>query len=128
MTAATAVSEATPKNSFDPTFCPSDTFVRRHIGPSDVQIAQMLSSVGFDSLEALSDAVVPEAIRLAEPLKLEGLDSEHGEHELLENFKRVASMNQLHRSFIGCGYHGTIVPPVVQRNILENPGWYTQYT
>ncbi len=85
----------------------------------------MLAVLGYASLDALSDATVPAAIRLARPLQLaEPL----GEHELLEELKNLAADNQVFRSFIGQGYYDTITPPVILRNVLENPGWYTQYT
>jgi glycine dehydrogenase len=73
----------------------------------------------------LADATVPEAIRLRRPLQL---GPPRGEHELLAELKSIASRNEVVRSFIGMGYYDTITPPVIQRNILENPGWYTQYT
>jgi glycine dehydrogenase len=104
---------------------PSDTFVRRHIGPGDDEIGEMLQFLGFESLEALSDATVPESIRLRRPLKL---GEARGEFELLHELREIASQNKVFRSFIGAGYYDTITPPVIQRNILENPGWYTQYT
>jgi glycine dehydrogenase len=104
---------------------PTDTFVRRHIGPRDHDIAEMLRLMGYESLDALSDAAVPAGIRLKKPLKLGG---PRGEHELLQELKGIAKQNQVMRSFSGQGYYGTITPPVILRNILENPGWYTQYT
>ena len=107
---------------------PTDTFVRRHIGPSDAEVAAMLEAVGFDSLDALARAVVPESIQLAEAMTLTGVDENAGENETLQRLRAVASKNTVAKSFIGCGYHGTITPPVILRNILENPGWYTQYT
>ena len=85
----------------------------------------MLSAIGLDSLEALVDATVPAAIRLRRPLRL---PDPRGEHELIDDLRKVASRNQVYRSFIGMGYHDCITPPVIQRNVLENPGWYTQYT
>jgi glycine dehydrogenase len=85
----------------------------------------MLATLGMSSLDELTDATVPENIRLRRPLKL---GPARGEHELLEELKGIASQNQVVRSFIGMGYYDTITPPVIQRNILENPGWYTQYT
>lgn len=104
---------------------PADDFVQRHIGPSDVEVQAMLTTLGFASLEALIDQAVPAAIRLQRPLSLgEG----QSEYELLKELKAIAAQNKLFRSFIGMGYYNTITPPVIQRNILENPGWYTQYT
>ncbi|UBF28129.1 aminomethyl-transferring glycine dehydrogenase [Kovacikia minuta CCNUW1] len=103
----------------------TDSFETRHIGPSPDDIHQMLSLLEFDSLDALIDATVPAAIRLNRPLQLE---SGKGEYELLQELKEIAQQNQVFRSFIGMGYHNCITPAVIQRNILENPGWYTQYT
>jgi len=106
-------------------FAAHDTFARRHIGPRDAEIKDMLKFLGYDSLEAFTKENVPKSIALNRPLNIE---KELGEKEMLEELKKVASKNQLLRSFIGLGYHGTITPPVIQRNILENPGWYTAYT
>ncbi len=104
---------------------PSDTFARRHIAPSEAEIAEMLSALGYKSLAELADATVPAGIRLKQPLQLaEPL----GEHELVEELKNLAADNQVMRSFIGQGYYDTITPAVILRNVLENPGWYTQYT
>ena len=104
---------------------PSDTFIHRHIGPSTDDIKQMLTAVGHDSLEALIDATVPADIRLDQPLNL---GPPRGENELLAELRTIAEKNQIFRSLIGMGYYDCIVPPIIQRNILENPGWYTQYT
>ncbi len=104
---------------------PSDTFARRHIGPSDSQIQDMLKAISADSLDDLVKQTVPKAIALKKPLKT---GKPRAEHELLLELKKIASKNKVFRSLIGRGYHGTITPPVIQRNILENPGWYTQYT
>ena len=104
---------------------PTDTFVRRHIGPSAAEVREMLEFLGYDSLDALTDATVPGSIRLTRPL---ALGQPRGEFELLNELKSIASQNKVFRSFIGMGYYDTITPPVIQRNILENPGWYTQYT
>ncbi|MBL1175705.1 aminomethyl-transferring glycine dehydrogenase [Pantanalinema sp. GBBB05] len=103
----------------------TDVFAERHIGPNDADIAEMLKVVGFDSLDALIDATIPAAIRLKQPLHLNPAKSEY---ELLQELKDIATENQVFRSFIGMGYANCITPPVIQRNILENPGWYTQYT
>jgi len=102
-----------------------DTFVRRHIGPNGAEVAEMLETLGHRSLDELIDATVPASIRLRRPL---ALGPERSEYELLSELRRLAGKNKVFRSFIGMGYHDTIVPPVIQRNILENPGWYTQYT
>lgn len=85
----------------------------------------MLESLGYGSLDELIDATIPASIRMKRPL---ALGPERSEYELLGEFRRLASQNQVLRSFIGMGYHDCIVPPVIQRNVLENPGWYTQYT
>ena len=104
---------------------PSDTFIHRHIGPSTDDIKQMLTILGHDSLEALIDTTVPSNIRLDQPLNL---GPPRGENELLAELRAIAEKNQIFRSLIGMGYYDCIVPPIIQRNILENPGWYTQYT
>jgi glycine dehydrogenase len=102
-----------------------DGFPRRHIGPSEEEIAEMLDALGYDSLASFVDAAVPEGIRYRRPLQLPGgLD----EHEALSRLRAMAAQNTVARSFIGMGYYDTLVPPVIQRNILENPGWYTAYT
>jgi glycine dehydrogenase len=88
-------------------------------------VAAMLGVCGLGSLEEMADAAVPASIRLREPLNLPAARSEFG---LLAELKSIAARNRVNRSFIGCGYHDCITPPVIQRNILENPGWYTQYT
>jgi len=95
----------------------------RRVSEADFQ--QMLGVLGLTTLEDLIEKAVPQAIRLKQPLQLgEG----RSEHELLAELKAIASKNQIFRSFIGMGYSNCITPPVIQRNILENPGWYTQYT
>ena len=104
---------------------PTDTFLERHIGPGEDEILDMLALLGFDSLDALCTAVVPEAIRFDRPL---ALGPPRSERELLGELHALARQNQVFRSFIGMGYHDCITPPVIGRNILENPGWYTQYT
>jgi glycine dehydrogenase len=108
---------------------PGDVFERRHLGPSDSEIAEMLRQLGYSDLDQLSDDTVPAAIRLDEPLVLTGLEGPPpGEFELIERLREIASQNRVIRSCIGMGYSDVIVPPVIQRNILESPGWYTQYT
>ncbi len=102
-----------------------DSFVQRHIGPSPEDQQQMLHQLGFSSLDALIEQTVPRQIRQEKPLQL---GHSRSEYELLAELKAIAAQNQVFRSFIGMGYHGCITPPVIQRNILENPGWYTQYT
>jgi glycine dehydrogenase len=104
---------------------PSDTFARRHIAPGTTEVNEMLAALGYASLDALADATVPAGIRLKQPLQL---SEPLGEHELIEELKNLAADNTVMRSFIGQGYYDTITPAVVLRNVLENPGWYTQYT
>ncbi len=113
-----------------PTKAPSpldftDGFIRRHIGPSPDEIEQMLAELGFDSLDALSTALVPVDIRLERPLDI---PTPRGEFEFLNSLRSIAAKNKIYRSCIGLGYTGTVTPPVILRNVLENPGWYTQYT
>ncbi|MFZ0828524.1 MAG: aminomethyl-transferring glycine dehydrogenase, partial [Verrucomicrobiia bacterium] len=103
----------------------SDRFVRRHIGPRPGEATAMLKLLGYPGLAAMVNDAVPKAIRLAQPLNLPAARSEH---EVLGALKEIASQNQVCRSFIGMGYYDCITPAVIQRNILENPGWYTQYT
>ena len=102
-----------------------DPFLRRHIGPSAKEMQQMLEVCGFESLDALVDTAVPGPIRLRRSLHLPEARSEH---EVLQELKGIACQNRIFRSYIGMGYHDCITPPVIRRNILENPGWYTQYT
>lgn len=102
-----------------------DSFARRHIGPSDEEVHAMLREVGFDNVEALINAAVPKNIRLDQPLNLPEAKSET---EALAELRTIASKNKIARSFMGAGYYDCITPPVIQRNILENPGWYTAYT
>ena len=103
----------------------ASAFVDRHIGPNDAEIAQMLRVVGHDSLDALTDAIVPGAIKSPAPLALpESLT----EVQALAKIRAIASKNTVLRSFIGQGYYGTHTPNVILRNILENPAWYTAYT
>jgi len=104
---------------------PTDSFVKRHIGPSADKVEQMLKVLGFSTLDDLIEHTVPPAIRLNQPLQLPKAESEYA---ALAKLKEIASKNQVFRSFIGMGYHDCITPPVIQRNILENPGWYTAYT
>lgn len=102
-----------------------DSFAKRHIGPNAAAIKSMLDFLGFASLDELIDRAVPQVIRLQKSLKLPEAASESS---ALAHLKEIASKNQVFRSFIGMGYHDCITPPVIQRNILENPGWYTAYT
>jgi glycine dehydrogenase len=102
-----------------------DSFVPRHVGPNADETAEMLELLGYDSLDALIDAVVPKRIRMTRPLAIHGGRSEF---EALRQLRQSASKNELYRSYLGMGYSDCITPPVIQRNILENPGWYTAYT
>src|SRR5436305_11066062 len=101
------------------------SFARRHIGPNTESTAEMLRDIGFENLDALIDATVPKNIRLGRALDLPPAKSER---DALEELRAIAAQNKVACSFIGCGYYDTITPPVIQRNILENPGWYTAYT
>ncbi len=103
----------------------SDPFPRRHIGPSADETSQMLQAIGYSSLDALIDAAVPPQIRLKRSLQL---PAGRSEHEVLSALKDIAAQNQVFRSCIGMGYYDCFTPAVIQRNLLENPGWYTQYT
>lgn len=103
----------------------NDGFARRHIGPNNAEIQKMLEVLGVQSLDDLIDKTVPQTIKLQEKLKL---PTARSEHRALAELKQIASKNQIFRSFIGMGYYDCITPPVIQRNILENPGWYTAYT
>ncbi len=102
-----------------------ESFVRRHNGPSEADVRAMLELLGYDSLDALIDTAVPEAIRLPRPL---ALPEERSEFEVLGALRELAARNRVFRSYIGMGYSDCITPPVIQRNVLENPGWYTAYT
>jgi glycine dehydrogenase len=100
-------------------------FIERHIGPDDTEIAQMLRVIGHDSLESMTDAIVPGSIKSAAPLALPRAITEE---EALAKIRTIADRNEVFRSFIGQGYYGTLTPNVILRNILENPAWYTAYT
>ncbi len=100
-------------------------FTTRHIGPRDGDVATMLEAIGQPSLDALIDTAVPEAIRSH---RLPSVDGPLSEVDALARMRRAADKNEVYRSFIGMGYYGTITPGVIQRNVLENPGWYTAYT
>ncbi|OIQ44868.1 MAG: glycine dehydrogenase (aminomethyl-transferring) [Roseobacter sp. MedPE-SW] len=112
--------------SFTPTdYLPYDFANRRHIGPSPEEMQAMLEVIGTESLEALIDDTVPASIRQAAALEF---GRPLSERELLFHMRQVADKNQVMTSLIGQGYHGTVTPPAIQRNILENPAWYTAYT
>src|SRR5947209_2838221 len=101
------------------------SFASRHIGPNAEEAKAMLQEVGFKEIDELIDAAVPQNIRLAGELDLPHSASEA---EGLAELRAISRKNKVARSFIGAGYYGTVTPPVIQRNILENPGWYTAYT
>lgn len=102
-----------------------EKFESRHIGPDEHQVAEMLKAVKANSLDELIDQTIPSKIRLKKALQLPAAQSEF---QFLENFRALSGKNKLYRSFIGTGYYNTITPPVILRNVLENPGWYTAYT
>lgn len=102
-----------------------DTFPRRHIGPKPEELDMMARAVGYDSADALVTATVPESIAWTDALSLPPARTESG---MLEHLRSLAGRNHVHTSLIGLGYYGTHTPSVIQRNILENPGWYTAYT
>ncbi len=103
----------------------SDEFVRRHIGPDSSDRQHMLDTLGLSTVDELLDATVPAVIRMTERLDLDGSVTET---EALSELRALAEQNVLTTSLIGLGYHGTITPPVILRNVLENPAWYTAYT
>jgi glycine dehydrogenase len=100
-------------------------FVSRHLGPRDADVPEMLAVLGYDTLEALIDAVIPPNIRARHTL---ALPAARTEEQALGDLRAMARQNQVFRSYIGLGYSNCHVPPVIQRNVLENPGWYTAYT
>ncbi len=102
-----------------------EQFQTRHIGPAEQELQEMLEAIGVESLDELIDQTIPANIRLKEPLPL---PSSVSESRFLDTLAHVAKKNKLYKSYIGLGYYGTVTPPVIQRNILENPGWYTHYT
>lgn len=103
----------------------SDVFERRHLGSSEKEVERMLEVLGLSSLDELSDCTVPVEIQTRNGL---AIDEPMGESEALDALALIASKNKVYRSCIGMGYTGTVTPPVILRNVLENPGWYTQYT
>jgi glycine dehydrogenase len=104
---------------------PTDTFIHRHIGPTDADASEMLATLGMQSLEELTEATVPADIRLRKELDL---PHHRGEQAVLQEIRSMAADNKVYRSLIGMGYYDCITPGVIQRNIFENPSWYTQYT
>ena len=104
---------------------PTEIFQNRHVGPTEADVQAMLDVIGMPSLDALVQAGVPDGIRLREPLNL---PAPRSEQEILVDLQRMADANQVFRSYIGMGYYDCHTPPVILRNMLENPAWYTQYT
>ncbi|MEI7485481.1 MAG: glycine dehydrogenase (aminomethyl-transferring), partial [Ignavibacteriota bacterium] len=103
----------------------TDKFADRHIGPDSYEIKEMLAAIGMDSLDELINSTVPPSIRLEDELSM---SAPLTEYQFLKKLKIIAAKNKLFKSYIGMGYYGTVLPAVIQRNILENPSWYTQYT
>ncbi|TMJ32148.1 MAG: glycine dehydrogenase (aminomethyl-transferring), partial [Alphaproteobacteria bacterium] len=114
----------TPSSTFSDALS-ADAFAPRHIGPSGADVRKMLDVIGAASVEELIEQTVPSAIRQRSRLKLGPALSEA---QVLQKLRAVASKNKMMTSLIGQGYYGTILPPVIQRNILESPAWYTAYT
>ena len=102
-----------------------DEFLARHIGPQSSDINDMVKEIGVKSVDELIDKTVPESIRIREPLDL---DESCSEQEALASLREIANKNKVNTSYIGKGYYDTLVPSVIKRNVLENPGWYTAYT
>lgn len=103
----------------------TDAFALRHIGPSENDLQHMFKTIGVDSLEQLIYETVPDNILLKNPLNL---DAPLSEYEYLNHIQELGKKNKVFKSYIGLGYHPTVIPAVIQRNIFENPGWYTAYT
>ncbi|MDN3596397.1 aminomethyl-transferring glycine dehydrogenase [Zunongwangia endophytica] len=103
----------------------TDSFALRHIGPKEENLKEMLQTIGVDSLEQLIYETIPDDIRLKQPLNLPKALSEN---QYAEHIGKLAAKNKVFKSYIGLGYHQGIMPAVIQRNVLENPGWYTAYT
>lgn len=114
-----------PQSNQEAKLSQKSNFAQRHIGPNSDDIQQMLAVLGFNDLDSLIDQTVPQAIRLQNKLNLPPAQTEYA---ALAKLKQIAGKNQVWRSYIGMGYYDCITPPVIQRNILENPGWYTAYT
>lgn len=103
----------------------TNNFIKRHNGPGKEEVDLMLKKIGVSSIDELIDQTIPSSIRLKNPLNLpKGIN----EYEYLNHIKKIASKNKIYKTYIGLGYYNTIVPGVIQRNVLENPGWYTSYT
>ncbi len=104
---------------------PADTFLKRHVGSDSKEVKEMLATLGYESLDAMINTAVPANIRLKNPIQVTEAKSEY---EVLQELKRIFSKNKIFKNYIGTGFNDCIVPAVIQRNILENPGWYTAYT
>jgi glycine dehydrogenase len=102
-----------------------DTFDRRHLGPNDRQVSEMCGTLGVSNLDELVDVTIPKSIHIKKPTRL---GKALTESETLALIKQIAAKNVVNRSYIGLGYYSAITPPVILRNVMENPGWYTQYT
>jgi glycine dehydrogenase len=127
---STAVTSAAPQHA---SLDPNDTFARRHLGSTPAEEAEMLATLGCKTIEQLIDGAIPQSIRLRRELQISDPTNAQrfparGEAETLAAIKKLADANEVWRSYLGMGYHDCIVPPVILRNILENPGWYTAYT
>ncbi|HEY8166964.1 MAG TPA: aminomethyl-transferring glycine dehydrogenase [Gemmatimonadaceae bacterium] len=116
---------ATTIKDAERSLAPADSFVPRHIGPGPEAISQMLQTLGYGSLDELIDATIPEGIRFRRSLSI---PAGRSEAEVLAAFRALAAKNRVFRSFIGMGYSDCITPPVIQRNVIESPAWYTAYT
>ena len=103
----------------------TELFLNRHIGPREEEIKLMLDKIGVDSLEKLIEETIPKDIRLSKNIELE---KEMSESDFLMHLKQISSKNKVFKTYIGLGYNRSYLPAVIQRNILENPGWYTAYT
>jgi glycine dehydrogenase len=103
----------------------TDSFALRHLGPRENDIPKMLETIGVETLDQLISETIPSDIRLKQPLELEHIMTEY---EYANHIRLLGRTNKVYKSYIGLGYHPTIVPPAIQRNIFENPGWYTAYT
>ena len=111
----------------------TDRFMDRHIGPREHEITEMLTLLGYGSLDELIDATIPSQIRTTRPLSFDSADPAIGEngrseYDILKDLRAIADKNKIFRSYLGMGYSDCITPPVILRNVMENPGWYTQYT
>ena len=116
---------ATTIKQVESALAPAESFVPRHVGPGAADIDKMVKAVGFATLDELIDATIPASIRFRGNL---AIPAGKAEHEVLADFRAIAARNKVFRSFIGLGYADTVTPPVIQRNVIENPAWYTAYT